>query len=386
MSNFYMFNILIVILLGIYFLIKGKLSFVSRRRLLFSLPVLAWFSIELNGIIINSSEAIPNLVFELNVFNTESEVIATEKTFFTWDSLYRLGVIISFLILSFKLGRVFLFFRKLEYEVKNGIKVYKSDLAGSFTFFNKIHLAISDVDNPIILEHESIHVKNRHTLELLIIEIWQLFFWFNPFIYLLKYELKQTQEFEVDEILFKKHHSKYIEILLNYTLSNPSNNYLLTSQFYTKLSLAKRTKNMKNSTMKNKKWLLVIPFAAIMLSVISCVKTEEKVLLTTEQTQSESFVQAEYKGGTDAMFKYLGENIKYPEQAKANGVEGVVYVGFVISDKGELENIEVKRGVNEQLDAAAVQAVEEMPNWEPAMYEGETAKVEMVLPINFSLK
>lgn len=381
-----MFNILIVILLGIYFLIKGKLSFVSRRRLLFSLPVLAWFSIELNGIIINSSEAIPNLVFELNVFNTESEVIATEKTFFTWDSLYRLGVIISFLILSFKLGRVFLFFRKLECEVKNGIKVYKSDLAGSFTFFNKIHLAISDVDNPIILEHESIHVKNRHTLELLIIEIWQLFFWFNPFIYLLKYELKQTQEFEVDEILFKKHHSKYIEILLNYTLSNPSNNYLLTSQFYTKLSLAKRTKNMKNSTMKNKKWLLVIPFAAIMLSVVSCAKTEEKVLLTTEQTQSESFVQAEYKGGTDAMFKYLGENIKYPEQAKANGVEGVVYVGFVISDKGELENIEVKRGVNEQLDAAAVQAVEEMPNWEPAIYEGETAKVEMVLPINFSLK
>lgn len=386
-NNFLEFNLLILAFCVVYFLIKSKLSFKLRRRALLATPILALFTIELNSLIMSLKSNLTDIVIVLDVFSFQAEVVSETSVFFSWSWFYGTGLVISLLILLYKIGSVLFFFRNLEYKRINGIKLYSSEKAGSFTFFNKIHLAESDIKNLIILEHESIHVAKRHTSESMLMEIYQLILWFNPLIYWMKYELKRVQEFEVDEILYKKHQNTYIETLLNYSFPYSTYANILTSQFYTKLSLAKRTKIMKNSIQKNLKLIIVLPFLAVVFSFISCNPENpivEEIMVAPEI--EEVIVEPKFAIDDGSYFKFLGENITYPETSKQNDVEGKVYAGIEISEMGKVQNIHIKRGINTEIDAEVIRVLQLMPNWIPGTKNGEKVKMEMVIPINFALK
>lgn len=94
--------------------------------------------------------------------------------------------------------------------------------------------------------------------------------------------------------------------------------------------------------------------------------------------------QPEFTGGYDAMRKYLMDNIKYPTQAAEKGIEGTVYVQFVLDETGKILDPGVIRGVEQQLDAEAVRVVAAMPLWKPGMQDGKAVKVRFVLPIRFN--
>ena len=96
-------------------------------------------------------------------------------------------------------------------------------------------------------------------------------------------------------------------------------------------------------------------------------------------------VLPEYPGGTAAMFEFIQKNVKYPESAKEKGIEGRVFVQFVVEKDGSLNEITVLRGVSEDIDAEAIRVVKAMPNWKPGMTEGKTVRVQYVLPFNFKL-
>ena len=83
---------------------------------------------------------------------------------------------------------------------------------------------------------------------------------------------------------------------------------------------------------------------------------------------------------------YLMENIKYPEDAKRIGAQGKVYVSFLVNKKGEIEDVEIIRGVNKWLDAEALRVVKNMPAWSPGKQRGKPVNVVYNLPINFKLK
>ena len=83
--------------------------------------------------------------------------------------------------------------------------------------------------------------------------------------------------------------------------------------------------------------------------------------------------------------KFLSNNIKYPKKAKQLGAEGIVYLQFVVSKKGEIKNVKVLRGVNKWLDEEAVRVVKAMPNWSPGKQRGKPVNVLYNLPINFQL-
>jgi len=92
-----------------------------------------------------------------------------------------------------------------------------------------------------------------------------------------------------------------------------------------------------------------------------------------------------FKGGMEQMRKWLSKNLKYPPAAKEAGIEGIVYVEFVVEKNGSISNVVVKQGVAPILDEAAVKAVQSMPRWRPCKYKGKRARCMMVLPIQFKL-
>jgi len=94
----------------------------------------------------------------------------------------------------------------------------------------------------------------------------------------------------------------------------------------------------------------------------------------------------EFEGGLKSLYKFLGENIKYPAREKDAGIQGVVHVRFVVGKKGEIRNVEVLRGVNEAIDNEAIRVLKAMPNWKPGKQRGKKVKVSYMLPIRFQLK
>lgn len=93
----------------------------------------------------------------------------------------------------------------------------------------------------------------------------------------------------------------------------------------------------------------------------------------------------EYPGGTNALMKFLSDNIKYPVEAQKKGISGRVLIQFVVMEDGSLDNMKILRGVDPMLDEEAMRVVKTMPKWIPGMDKGDAVKVRFTLPISFNL-
>ena len=93
----------------------------------------------------------------------------------------------------------------------------------------------------------------------------------------------------------------------------------------------------------------------------------------------------EFKGGEKALLKYIADHVVYPEMAKENDIQGTVYVGFVVNEKGKVTNVSILRGVDPLLDKEAIKVIENLPDWKPGKQSGKNVKVRMQVPIKFQL-
>ena len=94
----------------------------------------------------------------------------------------------------------------------------------------------------------------------------------------------------------------------------------------------------------------------------------------------------EYPGGMSELFKFMGNNIKYPEQAKKKNIEGKVYVSFTIEKDGSITNIHILNGIGGGCDKESIRVVNNMPKWTPGENNGQKVRVEYTLPINYKLE
>ncbi|HOM35691.1 MAG TPA: energy transducer TonB [Bacteroidales bacterium] len=110
---------------------------------------------------------------------------------------------------------------------------------------------------------------------------------------------------------------------------------------------------------------------------------------TEEEVEPISFAVVEEKptfpGGEAELLKFIAENTKYPEIAKENGIQGRVFVQFVIDKNGNVTNVTIARGVDPYLDAEAIRVVKMLPKWTPGKQRGKPVPVTFVVPINFKL-
>ena len=165
----------------------------------------------------------------------------------------------------------------------------------------------------------------------------------------------------------------------------------------------------KSTMLARVKLMFALPLAITMMLVISCSpnaveqeeenkvpppeqsKAQEKPAEAAPEVQEETQifkvveVMPEYPGGLDEMYKYIGENIIYPDSAKLNKISGRVFINFVVEKDGEVTNVNCLRGIGAGCDKEAIRVISEMPNWEPGKQRGEAVRVEYNLPIKFNL-
>lgn len=94
----------------------------------------------------------------------------------------------------------------------------------------------------------------------------------------------------------------------------------------------------------------------------------------------------EFPGGMEAYFKFMQDNLKYPEECEAKGEEGRVLIQVVIDKEGNVTMPEIKKSANELFDAEALRVVKAMPKWTPGQDGGEAVDVKYVVPVTFRLK
>jgi TonB family protein len=248
-------------------------------------------------------------------------------------------------------------------------------------------------------------------------------FWFNPIIYFYKKSIAIIHEFLADEEASKIAQDKiaYASLLVSKQFSiQPVT--VFTQHFFNHSTLKSRIVMLsKNPSKKTAllKFGLLAPAFFVMLAIssftvindpkleIALTKLEENPTKhtttistplpkdeiksdTTKPSQiTETFTvveqNPEFPGGTTAMYKYLGENIRYPSEAQKANKQGKVYVKFVIKSDGKIDNINIVKSVSPELDNEAVRVVQNMPNWRPAEQNGKPVSVFYNLPINFKL-
>ena len=92
-----------------------------------------------------------------------------------------------------------------------------------------------------------------------------------------------------------------------------------------------------------------------------------------------------FPGGDESRIKFLTENIKYPQMAKESGIQGTVYVTFVVDEKGRVADVKVLRGIGGGCDEEAVRVVKLMPPWNAGKQSGKPVRVQFNMPIRFTL-
>ena len=108
---------------------------------------------------------------------------------------------------------------------------------------------------------------------------------------------------------------------------------------------------------------------------------EEEVIFMVVETMPE------FPGGQQALFKYLGENVKYPVIAQENGIQGRVICQFVVNKDGSIVDVVVVRSSGEpSLDKEALRVINSMPKWKPGKQRGKPVRVKYTVPVNFRLQ
>jgi len=94
----------------------------------------------------------------------------------------------------------------------------------------------------------------------------------------------------------------------------------------------------------------------------------------------------DFPGGEPERIKFLTENVKFPTMAREAGIQGTVFVTFVVSRSGKISNVKILRGIGGGCDEEAIRVVKLMPDWKPGKQNGQSVPVQFNMPIKFSLQ
>lgn len=95
--------------------------------------------------------------------------------------------------------------------------------------------------------------------------------------------------------------------------------------------------------------------------------------------------QPTFPGGDEARIRFLTNNIKYPQMARENSIQGTVYVTFVVERDGSVTDVRVLRGIGGGCDEEAIRVIKAMPKWNPGKQRGKPVRVQFNMPIKFTL-
>ena len=293
---------------------------------------------------------------------------------------------------------------------KNGISIVKIDRDTTpFSFFKFVFISRNYSDSPGMKEmiaHETEHVRQGHSFDVMILELLTILQWFNPFLWLLKRSIRENHEFLADHGVLKPGVSSaaYRLLLLGSSFEQQpviANNFNY-SLIKIRIKMMTQIKSSKTAALKLS--LGIMATAALLMcfafdkedNIIQDNKSVNKQTEAvsnpqkTNQTKDQVFVVVEqmpvFPGGEQALRELIGKEIIYPEDALKAGTQGKVFVTFVVNKEGKVINPKIARGVNPSLDKEALRVVGILPKWIPGKQRGKNVDVEYTVPINFALK
>lgn len=116
------------------------------------------------------------------------------------------------------------------------------------------------------------------------------------------------------------------------------------------------------------------------------VVVEEKKPAAPEQIFTAVEENPQFPGGEAELYKYISKNLRYPEMAQQNNIQGRVFVKFVVEKDGSVGQVQIARGKDPDLDKEAMRVVKTLPKFIPGKMNGQTVRVWYTLPINFKLQ
>ncbi|NBH89415.1 M56 family metallopeptidase [Parabacteroides distasonis] len=286
--------------------------------------------------------------------------------------------------------------------------------AGPFSFFRMVFLhpeSHSDKETDEILTHECTHVSQWHSIDVILSEMMCMACWFNPFVWLLKREVRHNLEYLADNTVIQ---SGYDSKSYQYHLLGLAHHQSVTTLYnsFNVLHLKNRIMMMnkkRSPGIVRTKYLIFIPLVGILM-LLSNIEAVARltVRLANEATVSNAMVTAtdvssksremdeqvftvvekmpSFPGGDAELLKYIATNIKYPKESQDNGEQGRVICSFIVGRDGSVNNPEVLRGVTPLLNEEAVRVINTMPRWNPGMQRGKAVAVKYTVPITFRLK
>ncbi len=97
-------------------------------------------------------------------------------------------------------------------------------------------------------------------------------------------------------------------------------------------------------------------------------------------------VAPEFNGGQKELVRFISANLKYPSAARQNGIQGKVYLGFIVEKDGTINDIKIKQGIGSGCDEEAARVLRSSPKWKPGMIKGSPVRTYCVLPVTFQLE
>ncbi|MFT4847289.1 MAG: TonB family protein [Cryomorphaceae bacterium] len=392
-----------------YFALRKEKNYLANRLVLISSVFLAW---TIPGI--SYLEPLSNIlpVIGLERITISPNAIADSPTVLSFSfqdalaSVYIGGVVIGSIVFIKRLFGILSILSRNSQSTDSSLKLIETDSVEAWSFFNLVALGknIPTENKEWILEHERVHVNEKHSIDKLIIQLVKIFGWFNPAVYFLEFALEENHEFRADEVVCVKFSNSitYSHVLVSQSLGGVPVN-LLGHQF-SKKSLLKSRIQMINQTKQTgkMKYLLTIPVLAVALLFHSCTKEDSTTETDSTPLASSILVQntgdelyevvekmPEFKGGMDGLFKFMSENTVYPKSASKSDESGKVLVSFIIDEAGNVTEpavVNAKSIASVALRNAALETLGKMPAWTPGEQDGKAVKVLLTLPINFELE
>lgn len=279
---------------------------------------------------------------------------------------------------------------------------FRNSSASGFSAMGYIFIneKLTEEDAEAIIEHEKHHLRQNHYIDIILLEFLISLQWFNPFIYLFNRELRSLHEYQADRDCLRSGIPvlRYQNLILSQVFRTGALN--ITSNFSNPSLVRKRFLMMtrKRSTgLANLKLLSAIPVTSLIFfstSVNNVASLPEdyrgpaKIQLPgmSEAPYSTVEVMPVFPGGDVSLLKFISENIIYPEEAKAQNIQGRVTVKFCITSSGNINQVSIVSGIHPQLDAEALRVVSGLPRFEPGRQNGIAVPVWYYIPITFTLR
>lgn len=418
-------NLGIILFYALYKLICTRDTLFNSRRLILMLALILPFIIPLIDIRewmetrdslvmltnFDYSTTIPEIVVGTAGTEPGNQVFVISE----WiKNIYIAGILALSVRLIVQAISLYLIILRTPEKTVNGIRIKcMKDKSGPFSFFNWIFLNpdnVKEEEMNEILTHEMAHVRQKHSIDVIISELVNICCWINPFAWLMKREVRLNLEFLADRKVMDAGFAtkSYQYHLLGLTYNHKyglSNNFNFS---HLKQRIIMMNKKKTNGAGHIKYALFAIPaFALLLAGNISCsseaTKTDDvKEKAVTEkpevvetpaekaETKDEVFMvvekMPEFPGGIKELMSFLSKNIKYPASAMAKNVQGRVIVQFVVEKDGTPTEFKVMRSVDPALDAEALRVMQEMPKWKPGMQRGQVVRVKYTVPVTFRLQ